>query len=377
MKTWQTTALSHSTLLLRHLELCLAPVPLRQKQSSILFLYHCVIDNALAAALVARLVPQPLLAAAGEEARDPAKWSLAQWEALVKHLNSDHSSATRQWSAECRAELRATLRADTAAFYAHFRPVEATEAARAVEEMFAGADFALSAERRESLLQLRWNFEEYEVEHRVLRGKLPVFKYYIEVLVADGPGPRLTEHNILNPRRFWEELTAALLAATEPAARVLLLKCMILVYRRYFRLIKEVKVVGQLLAAVRAAGPGSALAYLSLQLLHVALEVDDRVAQMQNAKASSSTAACRCCCPTSAPQPSPRTSTPSTTQPSSASCSPPATRPSSRTAPPPARTRLSTLRPAATPLRPGRWSFSARRGCPGKPSRPRCSSATR
>ena len=279
---YQRLLLNNSTLLLRHLELCLSPVSLKQKQSSILFIYHCLIDNALASSLMTRLIPKPLFSTVEEEVRDISKWSLSQWESLVRNLNSDFNSAMQQWSSESRSELLAILRSEIHFFYCQFKPLTKDQGVEIIKEIFESNDFSMSSKKTEEMIQLRWNFEEYEAKQEVLRKKLPVYKYYIDELLKDEKDPKLSVQNIINPKRFWEELTSAFLATENTEELTKYLKCFILLYKKYSKLIKEVTFLKIVLQLVQKGK--SPLPYLALQFILAALNVEDKVIQVQNIK---------------------------------------------------------------------------------------------
>ena len=282
VKEYQKFLLNHSTLLLRHLELCLSPVSMRQKQSSILLIYHCLIENPLACSLLTRLVPKPLISTVEEEAKDISKWSLGQWESLMKNLNLDYNSATQQWSQDSRGELLRILKSETEVFYSKLRPLTSEEAQAIIAESFATPEFVISQTNSENFIQLRWNFEEYEARQDVLARKLPVYKYYIEEILRDDKDPRLTVQNIINPRKFWDELTTAFISTEDIEEQAKYLKVLILLYRKYSRVIKEVTFMRLILNLIPRGPP--MLSYLALQFILVALNVEDTVSQVYNMK---------------------------------------------------------------------------------------------
>lgn len=273
VREFQNQILDYSTLLLRHVELCMGSTYAKQKHYSIIFIGNCLIDNAAASNLMMRLIPKPLFYLVEESLGDISKWSISQWEALFQHMNSDYNNATQQWNAESREELLVVLKKEIDNFYSNYRPLSEEQITAFINEMFRSPNFQISKEQEEKIIQLKWNYEEYEVAHKSLRKKFPVYKYYLEEIVDDKPGPELTVKTFKDPRRFWDELCTTLIASTEACDKMKLLKCMTLFYKAQWKIIKQTNILPFLLKHLRQSYDAG-LEYLTLQLIYTLLEND-------------------------------------------------------------------------------------------------------
>ena len=289
VKSYQSDILHHSTLLLRHIELSILPLSLKQKKSSILFIYHCLIDNTLACALMTRLIPPPLFYSVDQNMKDPSRWTLPQWEHLFKNLNYDFNTAIVQWNEDCRKELLNILRNEIHSFYAYLKPLSKAQTRRVLDGMFGEEDFSVSKDLYEQIIQLKWNFEEYDVQHHSLKKKLPIYKYYTKVLLVDEPEPKFSVEIINNPKKFWDELTTAFISINEFEEKKLYLKCLILLYKKYYKNIRETTLISYVIKQLNYLSNNTdtqslQLAYLYLQMILTLLDIDDQIVQMVNYK---------------------------------------------------------------------------------------------
>lgn len=273
VREFQNQILDYSTLLLRHVELCMGSTYAKQKHYSIIFISNCLIDNAAASNLMMRLIPKPLFYLVEDALGDISKWSISQWEGLFQNMNNNYNTATQQWNDESRADLLIVLQKETVNFYSNYRPISETQTKAFVSEMFRSPSFQISREQEEKIIQLKWNYEEYEVQHRSLRKKFPVYKYYLEEIVDDKINPELTVKTFRNPKKFWDELCTNLIASTDVSEKMKLLKCMTLFYKVQFKLIKYTSIIPFLLKQLTSIEESS-LDYLLLQLMYTLLEND-------------------------------------------------------------------------------------------------------
>jgi len=273
VREYQGQILNYSTLLLKHVEFCMSECSGNQKHASILFICNCLFDNISACNLMMRLIPKPLFNLVEENLGDISKWALSQWELLFKNLNNDFNSATQQWNQESRDELRAILKTATETFYRNYKPISKIQTKAFIMDIFKAPDFVISKEQEEKIIQLKWNYEEYEVKHNSLKKKLPVYKYYIEEIIIDKPNPELTVKEFKRPKKFWDELTTALIAGNNTENKEKYLKCMILLYREKNKHIKYSNVIPFVLKQISESIHPS-LSYLYIQLLYTFIEND-------------------------------------------------------------------------------------------------------
>ena len=238
IKEYQILLLHNSTLLLRHIELLLSPVHTNQKKQSLVLIYHCLIDNINAVSLLRRLIPKSLFRHVETSTSDPTKWAIIQWEELFIILENDYNTPTEQWNSESRKELRLKLLESQEDFYIRWEPLEDTHVSNLVEEIELNGDLSKSKELALKVLQLRWNYEEFELFYASLEEKLPVWDYYIEELFDEKPKPEL-KIQIHNPSRLFDELIVKLIASGNHYVKVKVLQTLILLYKNYYEKIKE------------------------------------------------------------------------------------------------------------------------------------------
>ena len=281
---YQKLILDNSTLLLRHIEFCISPVLLKQKQSSILLIYHCLIDNIEAGALITRLIPEPLFKCVIENSYDTSKWSLSMWEELFKNLNLDFNSPTLQWNSKSREELLNIIKKEIKDFYLHLEGLENNVIEEIVYKMMENENFEVGKKLEEDILQLNWNYSVYEVSYESLDFKIPVFKYYLQELIKDQKNPCFVLNNIKGSRIFWEKLINFYFVCDDIDKRIIYLKCLILLYEQYFAQIKDFSFIIIIVKNLRSE-KNEKIIYLFLQLIYAFLNVQDKILQIKNYKA--------------------------------------------------------------------------------------------
>jgi hypothetical protein len=259
------------------------PVSKRQKQISVVLLYNCLNNNASAAALMTRMIPKSLFRKVDSTSNDISKWTLIQWEELFDRVNSNYSTAVEQWNDDCRLELLQKLRQSQNEFEDHWNVLEISRFSDMIEATQKSRDGQLDSNKSNALVQLRWNYEEYEVKYSVLELQLPVWKYYLEQLYLETEDATL-QVEITNPRKFWEELSIQLISREDYYIRKKILQTMILVYKGYSEKIKELSLLPYLVKVLSTGGDddGGSFQYLVLQLVFTSLNIDDQLISSQN-----------------------------------------------------------------------------------------------
>lgn len=279
---YQRLILNHSTLVLRNIELLLMPVSKRQKRISVVMLYNCLNNNSAASSLMTRMIPKSLFRKVDSTSNDISKWTLIQWEELFDKINSNFSTAIEQWNDECRMELQVKLRQAQNDYEEHWQVLDKVKFTEMVEAIARSRDGQLDTIKSNLLLQLRWNFEEYEVKYSVLEKQLPVWKYYIEQLYSEEENPELNA-DINNAKKFWEELSIQLISREDFYIRKKIVQTMILVYKQYFEKIKELSLIPYLIKVLAAGEDDTgSFHYLILQLIFTSLNVNNLMISNQN-----------------------------------------------------------------------------------------------
>ena len=279
---YQRLILNHSTLVLRNIELLLMPVSKRQKQISVVMLYNCLNNNSAASSLMTRMIPKSLFRKVDSTSNDISKWTLIQWEELFDKINLNFSTAIEQWNDECRMELQVKLRQAQNDYEDHWQVLAKPKFTEMIDAISRSRDGQLDTVKSNILLQLRWNFEEYEVKYNVLERQLPVWKYYIEQLYSEEERPELNA-DINNAKKFWEELSIQLISREDFYIRKKIVQTMILVYKQYFEKIKELSLIPFLIKVLATGDDDTgSFQYLILQLMFTSLNVSNVMISNQN-----------------------------------------------------------------------------------------------
>lgn len=273
---YQQLLMNHSTLLLRHIELIMQPGTKRQRQWSVLFLYHCLIENLSGCHLMTRLVPKPLFRHVDSTSNDISKWTLIQWEELFQKVGQDFKTATEQWNDDCRKELIQNLRDSQTKFNSNWKKIEWNVLETTLNEISnSNQAGGLEGSKISEILQLRWNFEEFSVNYRVLEQKLPIWKYYIQELYLEEEHPKLLVP-LDNPKKLWEEMIVRFISTESLLEKKKILEAMVLVYTEYYDKIKELSIIPYFVKILEGK-EFPHLEYIILQLIYASLCVSDPI----------------------------------------------------------------------------------------------------
>lgn len=105
IKSYQNKMLNHSTLILDNIKLLSSPISAQQFALSTTIVYHIVISNIAACALVSSILPKNIFRLIDATANDISKWTLSQWQTFFIALVKDYDSSTEQWNEINRREL--------------------------------------------------------------------------------------------------------------------------------------------------------------------------------------------------------------------------------------------------------------------------------
>ena len=254
----------------------------RQKEISILLLYNCLNNNQNSSALITRMIPKSLFRKVDSTSNDISKWTLIQWEELFSRMGSNYSTAIEQWNDDCRLELLQTLRKSQNDFDDHWEVLHPDKFKELIEAIAKSRDGQLDAVKTNILVQLRWNYEEYEVKFSVLDRQLPVWEYYLEQLYEECEGPTI-QIEIHNAKKFWEELSIQLISREDNYVRKKIIQTMILVYKEYNDKIKELNLLPYLIKVLTLGEDDvGSFQYLILQMIFTSLNVADTQVSHQN-----------------------------------------------------------------------------------------------
>ena len=172
----QPKILTHSILLLWHIQLLLSSSSVRQKKVSAGVASLIIFGNLDCCALLARIFPRAMLRKVDADKRY-TEWEPGHWKEFFALVQNNYNTTTEQWNEECREELIAKLRATSIGYL------------RAKYEVTAGA---------------KWNYEEFDVTYACLESKCLAGRYYLSELVMyeESAIPYLKEQ-VVEPFVFW------------------------------------------------------------------------------------------------------------------------------------------------------------------------------
>jgi hypothetical protein len=258
------------------------PVSRRQKQISVVLLYSILNGNVSSCALMTRLIPKSLFRRVDSTSNDISKWTLIQWEDLFNKIGSNFCTATEQWDQGCREEMMSQINRAQDDFQENWQVLSEVEFLSALEAINKSRDGTFDPKFSGSVLQIRWNYEEYEIKYKGLERKLPIWKYYLEELYEEEESPKL-KVPINNVRKFWDELSLQLISCEDYYIKRKIYQTMILVYKEYFDKIKELGMIPFLVKVLTLDDPDSVkYHYLVLQLIMTAVNVSDSQISNQN-----------------------------------------------------------------------------------------------
>lgn len=277
---YQAQMLNHSVLILNQIYQIMKPVAKKQKQLSVVLIYHSLIENAAGCSLMSRIVPKPLFRRVDATSNDISKWTLIQWEQLFRVFMEDHCSATEQWNDDCRSELLKGILDTYDKIDSVIKLIEPSAISNSIEALDASHDGELEPEVSNQFLQIRWNHEEFEMDYEVLKRKLPVWKYYLEELFEDKSNTHLNLR-INNPRHFWDELSIRKISTSNVNEQKKILTCMILLYQEYYEKIKDLSIIPYLIKLLKDPLQKK-YQYLTLQLIFTCFTVESTDVVHQN-----------------------------------------------------------------------------------------------
>ena len=263
IKIMQKRCLQNSTTIPLHIAQVLSSTSRYQRKASMTLLYCILKENHDAHLLISRIFPSYMFKLVENVSNDLCQWTFADWSRFFITIKKDVSTPNEQWDQKCREELTEALvklDQDISAMYA-----------RCSEEQIEKILDLQEGDRGEFLINIRWNFEDFEMKYSTLEAKTKVDKYYLDGLLEDRPDPRLLVE-ITNPQRFWNELSIYIMNAQFKSDIEKTLKVMILVYTKYYKDIGELQTMSSYLKFL--VDPFyQEYRYLIIQLIYVALSL--------------------------------------------------------------------------------------------------------
>jgi len=263
-KSLQTRFLNNSSLTLLHIVLVLSSLSVLQRKISVILLSHLFYDNANACGLVCRLFPKNLFRKVDFMSNDISQWTLQQWEQFFSLVVKDFNTTTEIWTEECREELLSKLKQMDDDINSRFNFCPSNR----LQELFAD-----NSEEGEFLLNIRWNYEEYEIRYDFLQNKIPVGKYYLTTLLQDSDQPKLAA-KVANPAKLWSDLCMKFIGTKKVDEMAIILKTMILIYKDYNMVIRDLDTMNHWLRCLETK-EYKRVWYLILQLLYTSVTVED------------------------------------------------------------------------------------------------------
>lgn len=264
VKLMQKRCLHNSTTIPLHIAQILSAASRYQRRASLTLLYCIVKDNSDALLLITRVFPGYMFKLVEDAPNELINWTFADWSRFFITVKKDISTPNEQWDQKCRDELTLTLVKLDQEISAKY--------AKCPEDQIPEVLDLKSGDQGEFLINIRWNFEDFEVKYSTLEAKTKVDKYYLDGLLEDGLEPHL-KVDILNPQNFWNELSIYLMNAQFKSDVEKTLKVMILVYTKYYREIGELRNMSSYLKSLMDPFYQENR-YLLVQLIYVAVSLD-------------------------------------------------------------------------------------------------------
>jgi hypothetical protein len=294
LKKLQNKILTTSTLMIYHINLAVNTVSRIQRQLSVIFLSQMLSDNFNACALLCRILPKPLFRRVPAVTNDIAKWDLQQWDEFFNIARQTFNTPNELWNDECRVELADAIREADNDFCSKItrlklRQIEAVfnvAPGKALEIQEHHDDGQHEPSKTHQILHrladLRGNHEEFEMRFTTHANKFLVWKYYLSVLLVDGPEPKLVEA-IAQPLKFWVELNSRFLSTSNKLEQIKIMKTMILLYRDNYKAIRDLSGMHYWLKVL--VDPFyEHVHYLVVQLLYTSIAIEDNVISRYNQK---------------------------------------------------------------------------------------------
>ena len=134
---------------------------------------------------------------------------------------------------------------------------------------------------------LKWNYEEFEVDYQCLKPKYLVWKYYLTKLLneenlEETKRPYFTKE-IVKPIPFWNELKIRFMSTFDNEEQKIILKTMAVLYNTHFDTLKELKSLPYWLKLVDQPHYQHCH-FILLQLVHIAFSINDEILAQKNLK---------------------------------------------------------------------------------------------
>jgi hypothetical protein len=228
----QAFLMNYTVLLIKHYQQCIDHTPRDQKKLSAEIIYYLVKDNPICLNVITRLVPKHILrkVSSALNDRDITKWKAQEWFNTVEMLNLEFDKVDQE--NECLSRHLLDKISDYIAdFYSNWKRVETEVVVRVYDNVVNHR--ASSLRDIVKIVQLRHNFEEFEIDYPRHLKKFLVGKYFLDDLynVYD-TNPKLNT-TITTPEQFYQELKNFYINQKEIAAKVETLKVLTLLYSTY------------------------------------------------------------------------------------------------------------------------------------------------
>ena len=225
----QAFFMNYTIMLIKHYQLCIDYTPLDQKKLSAEIIHYLVVDNPICLNIITRLVPKHILrkVSSALNDRDITKWRAQNWFNTVEMLGQEFDRVDHDQ--ECLSRLLLEkLRTYIDEFYAHWKRVGRDIVIRVFDNVVHHR--ASSLKDVIKIVQVRHNFEEFEIEYSKHLKKILVGKYFLSDLYDENlSNPRLNIE-ISHPEQFYQELKNAYINQRELKDKIEILKVMTLLY---------------------------------------------------------------------------------------------------------------------------------------------------
>jgi len=228
----QSFYLNYTVVLLRHYRLTICSCPRDQQKLSAEVIHMLVAENPLALNTITRLIPKHTLRRISSSLNDKdiTKWKAQEWFNTAELLKKEFEELDADSSTPSRSLL-----GHLADYLGKFDGQWKRVAPDCLNRVLANVILHQPSHLKDitQVVQVRHNFEEFELDYPRHLGKILVGKYFLHDLFNDSEIAPSLKVDIQHPDQFYQELKSFYINQKEARVKVESLKAMALVYSKY------------------------------------------------------------------------------------------------------------------------------------------------
>ena len=228
----QNFYLNYSVVLLRNYKFSISPCPRDQQKLSAEVINYLVIDNPIALNTITRLIPKHTLRriSASLNNKDITKWRAQEWLNTVDLLRKEFEEIDAGNNVPSRSLL-----GHLTEYLIRFDSEWSSIPKETMQTVFRNVITHQSSHLKDisKVVQIRHNFEEFELDYQKHLGKILVGRYFIDELYDDNDISPSLKVDIQHPEQFYQELKSFYINQKDIKVKSETLKALSLVYSKY------------------------------------------------------------------------------------------------------------------------------------------------